>query len=67
MKPTTKTTMTTTETLAKEYIDRVVAISTRHGMGGRVPDDVYNRAVSDVVRAFRGISHAQTSDEAECP
>jgi hypothetical protein len=42
------------EKVAREYIDKVVAINRRYGMGGRVPKDTYDRAVEEAARLFRG-------------
>lgn len=38
--------------VAREYIDRIIAINRRHGMGGQVPEDTYNRAVEEAARAL---------------
>ncbi len=38
--------------LAREYIDRIAAINRRHGMGDRIPDETYRRAVEKAARAL---------------
>jgi hypothetical protein len=38
---------------ARDYIDRIIAINRRHGMGGDVSEDTYNRAVEQAERAER--------------
>jgi hypothetical protein len=39
-------------TVARQYIDDVIEIYRRHGMAnGGVPEDVYEEAIRDVVRA----------------
>lgn len=39
--------------VAREYIDRVIAINRRYGMGGQVPEEIYNRAVEEAARALK--------------
>ncbi len=41
---------------AKEYIDSIVAINRKYGMGTVVSDEVYEQAVDDAAGAFRNIS-----------
>lgn len=40
---------------ARQYIDRVVAISRRHGMTREVPAETYHRAVEAAMRAASGL------------
>ncbi|HEY1831001.1 MAG TPA: hypothetical protein VGG38_12245 [Acidimicrobiales bacterium] len=40
---------------AEEYIDRIIAINKKYGMGGETPDDVYKEAVKRAASAFRGL------------
>jgi hypothetical protein len=39
--------------VAREYIDKIVAINRRHGMGDRIPRETYNRAVENAARLLR--------------
>lgn len=39
------------ERVAREYIDRIIAINRRHGMG-ETPKETYNRAVKSAARAL---------------
>lgn len=38
--------------VAREYIDRIIAINRRHGMGDRIPEETYNRAIEKAARAL---------------
>lgn len=40
------------EQVAREYIDRIVAINRRHGMGDGIPAETYDRAVEKAARAL---------------
>lgn len=37
---------------AREYVDKVVAINRRHGMGGKLPKDLYEDSVRATARVF---------------
>ncbi len=47
---TRQKTKTESTRLAREYIDRIIEISRRHGMGETVSNEAYNRAVQEVAR-----------------
>lgn len=38
--------------LAQEYIERIMEINRRHGMGDRVSEETYDRAVEKAARAL---------------
>ncbi|HEV2757785.1 MAG TPA: hypothetical protein VG318_18650 [Actinomycetota bacterium] len=38
---------------ARDYIDQILAINRRHGMGGDVSEETYNRAVEKAERAVK--------------
>lgn len=42
------------------YIDEIMAINRRTGMGDQIPEDVYEDAVRDVARASSGLRSATT-------
>ena len=38
--------------VAREYIDRIIAINRRHGMGDQIAEETYNRAIEEAARAL---------------
>ena len=40
---------------ARQYIDAIVAINKRHGMGGAISQESYEQAVARSARAYRGL------------
>jgi hypothetical protein len=40
---------------AREYIDRIIQINRKYGMGSDVPEDTYERAVQRSVDAVSGL------------
>ncbi len=38
---------------AREFIDKIAVVNRRHGMGDRIPEDRYRRAVEDAARVFK--------------
>ena len=48
---------------ARQYIDRIIDINRRHGMGSEVPVDTYNRAVRATVRAFEHLPNPERSSK----
>ena len=47
--------------LAHRYIESVIEINRRHGMGSAVPQQVYESVVRDTEKAMKGISSSRSS------
>lgn len=44
------------EVAARDFIESVIEINRRHGMGSSVPERIYASAISDTKRALKGMS-----------
>lgn len=51
--------------VAREYIDRIVAINRRYGMGDRIAEETYDQAVQKAARALTLRRLADPSHEAK--
>jgi hypothetical protein len=46
---------------ARQYIDEILEINRRYGMGGDLPEDTYERVVEQAAKVFKGLSRWVTS------
>ena len=45
------------EASARAYIDSVIEINRKYGMGGNVSEDMYDKAVAVAQESVRGLTH----------
>ena len=46
----------TREDRAREYIDSIIEINRKYGMGGSISDEEYEDAVADAANAFKAVA-----------
>jgi hypothetical protein len=51
----------TREERAREYIDSIIAINQKYGMGGEISDDEYEEAVAEATNAYRAPAASNAS------